>query len=243
MVVDFDEKQRCHPPSGNGFLGCGVLFRYFKPLANQHEKKTVIKIDSQRLMRLYALPPPPETGKYHSSLYFIIITKTPDTMLSITSAKKQIFMSITVFIFMLTSSVITEASNTNSASGQSLALHNLTKKPSKPKRVKIRARITYYSIGQDKWGSLNACPKTKRSKIGVTVAAHPKFKFGTKLTIPKLKGIVGDGNFIVQDRGGAVTRKTASKGKHYVFDVYVTPAQRRKYATQLPEYMDVYVIK
>ncbi|MBM1136932.1 hypothetical protein JO972_11700 [Verrucomicrobiaceae bacterium 5K15] len=134
-------------------------------------------------------------------------------------------------------------SQANSTTQPSPALHDLSDTASKPKRVKIRARITYYSIGQDKWGSRNACPKTKRSKIGVTVAAHPKFKFGTKLSIPKLKGIVGDGNFLVQDRGSAVTRKTASKGKYYVFDVYVTPAQRRKYANQLPEYMDVYVMK
>ena len=112
-----------------------------------------------------------------------------------------------------------------------------------PETIKIRARITYYSVGQDKYGSRNADPSSKRSKIGVTVAAHPKFKFGTKLSIPALKGIVGDGNFVVQDRGGAVTRKVASKGKHYVFDVFVTPSQRRKYMYKLPMYMDVEVLK
>ena len=88
-----------------------------------------------------------------------------------TSAKNQIASSMTVFIFMLLSAAITQASSTSSSSRQSLAQHDLTDKPTKPKRVKIRARITYYSIGQDKWGSLNACPKTKRSKVGVTVAA------------------------------------------------------------------------
>ena len=164
-------------------------------------------------------------------------------MLSNTSAKKQVSSIITAVICMLLPAVITQASQANSTTQQSLAQQDLSNTDSKPKRVKIRARITYYSIGQDKWGSLNACPNTKRSKIGVTVAAHPKFKFGTKLSIPRLKGIVGDGNFLVQDRGSAVTRKTASKGKYYVFDVYVTPSQRRKYANQLPEYMDVYVVQ
>ncbi|BDS07539.1 hypothetical protein NT6N_25790 [Oceaniferula spumae] len=162
-------------------------------------------------------------------------------MPSKTLAKKPISSSITVFIFMLLSAVMTQATQANSATRQSPEQQDLSDTDSKTKLVKIRARITYYSIGQDKWGALNACPKTKKSKIGVTVAAHPKFKFGTKLSIPKLKGIVGDGIFLVQDRGGAVTRKIASRGKYYVFDVFVTPSQRRKYANQLPEYMDVYV--
>jgi len=107
----------------------------------------------------------------------------------------------------------------------------------------IRARITYYSVGQDKFGAQNADPNSRRSRVGVTIAAHPKFKFGTKVVIPKLKGVVGDGEFIVQDRGSAVTRKAASNGKAYVFDVFVTPSQRRRYGSRLPEYMDVYVTK
>jgi len=104
-----------------------------------------------------------------------------------------------------------------------------------------RARITFYSVGQDKFGVQNADPKSKRSKVGTTVAAHPHFDFGTKISIPALKGIVGDGNFIVQDRGSAVTKRTASKGGAYVFDVFVTPSQRRRYGRELPEYMNVYI--
>jgi len=117
--------------------------------------------------------------------------------------------------------------------------------PKKPKieYTKIRARITYYSIGQDKYGSKNADPTSKRSRVGVTVASHPDFKFGTKIKIPQLKGYVGNGEFIVQDRGGAVTRKTASNGHCYVFDVYVSPSNRRKFTYNKPEYMDVYIIK
>ena len=105
------------------------------------------------------------------------------------------------------------------------------------------ARITYYST-DGKWGNRVACQRSKRAKEGVSVAAHPNFKFGTKLYIPQLKGKIGDGNFIVQDRGGAVTSKKASRGKAYVFDIYVnTHSKIRKYAYSQPEYMKVYVVK
>ena len=105
------------------------------------------------------------------------------------------------------------------------------------------ARITYYST-DGKWGNRVACQRSRRAKEGVTVAAHPNFKFGTKLYIPQLKGKIGDGNFIVQDRGGAVTSKKASRGRAYVFDVYVTTHSKiRRYAYSQPEYMKVYVVK
>jgi 3D (Asp-Asp-Asp) domain-containing protein len=105
------------------------------------------------------------------------------------------------------------------------------------------ARITYYST-DSKWGNRVACQRSKRAKEGVSVAAHPNFKFGTKLYIPQLKGKIGNGNFIVQDRGGAVTSKKASRGKAYVFDIYVTSHSKiRKHAYSQPEYMKVYVQK
>ena len=105
------------------------------------------------------------------------------------------------------------------------------------------ARITYYST-DIKWGNRVACQRSKRAKEGVSVAAHPNFKFGTKLYIPQLKGKIGNGNFIVQDRGGAVTSKKASRGRAYVFDIYVTSHSKiRKHAYSQPEYMKVYVQK
>ncbi len=105
------------------------------------------------------------------------------------------------------------------------------------------ARITYYST-DGKWGNRVACQRSRRAKEGVTVAAHPNFKFGTKLYIPGLKGKIGNGNFIVQDRGGAVTSKKASRGRAYVFDVYVTSHSKiYRYAYSQPEYMKVYVVK
>ena len=105
------------------------------------------------------------------------------------------------------------------------------------------ARITYYST-DGKWGNRVACQSSKRAKEGVSVAAHPNFKFGTKLYIPQLKGKIGNGNFIVQDRGSAVTKKKASRGKAYVFDIYVTSHSKiSKFAHSQPEYMKVYVQK
>ena len=105
------------------------------------------------------------------------------------------------------------------------------------------ARITYYSM-DGIWGSRVACQKYKGAKEGITVAAHPNFKFGTKLYIPELKGKIGDGNFIVQDRGSAVTSKKASKRKAYVFDIYVNSRSKiSKFAHSRPEYMKVYVVK
>jgi len=105
------------------------------------------------------------------------------------------------------------------------------------------ARITYYST-DGKWGNRVACQRSKRAKEGVSVAAHPNFKFGTKLYIPQLKGKIGDGNFIVQDRGSAVTSKKASRGKAYVFDIYVTSHSKiHRFAHSQPEYMKVYVQK
>lgn len=105
------------------------------------------------------------------------------------------------------------------------------------------ARITYYST-DSKWGDRVACQRSKRAKEGVTVAAHPDFKFGTKVYIPGLKGKIGDGTYIVQDRGGAVTSKKASRGKAYVFDIYVSSHSKiRRFAHSQSEYMKVYVIK
>ena len=107
---------------------------------------------------------------------------------------------------------------------------------------KIRCRITYYNPNQDKWGSQVADPKTKKAREGTTVAAHPNFGFGTEIYIPELEGIVGDGKFKVQDRGSAVTKKRASKGKAYVFDVYISTTRKyRIMRDKNPMYMDVFI--
>lgn len=129
------------------------------------------------------------------------------------------------------------------------APHVLTNTPKKecieePENSKVyTARITYYSTDGE-WGDRVACQRAKHAKETITVAAHPDFKFGTRIYIPDLKGKIGNGYFIVQDRGGAVTSKKASKGKAYVFDIYVNSHSKiRKHAYSQPEYMKVYVIK
>mgnify|MGYP001593976118 CR=1 FL=1 len=108
---------------------------------------------------------------------------------------------------------------------------------------KLNCRITYY-CGDDKWGDQVADPATKRAISGITVAAHPDFSFGTKIFIPELKDHMGDGHFIVQDRGGWVTSKKAAKGKAYVFDVYVpTKREQRTHASKRPMYMEVHILR
>ena len=104
-----------------------------------------------------------------------------------------------------------------------------------------KARITYYNPDST-WGSKVSCPKTKRAIKGVTIAAHPDFKYGTKVSIPKLAGVVGDGTFVVQDRGPAVTKKSASNGQGYVFDVYVSNTKISTITKRVPMWMDVYVL-
>jgi 3D (Asp-Asp-Asp) domain-containing protein len=108
--------------------------------------------------------------------------------------------------------------------------------------TKIKARITYY-YPESPWWSRVACPKTKTAKSGVTVAAHPDFKMGTKLFIPGLKGKVGNGSFVVQDRGSAVTRKSAARGRGYVFDIYVPRSSYTQLVKSTPAWMDVYILK
>lgn len=107
---------------------------------------------------------------------------------------------------------------------------------------KITCRVTYYTPDK-RWGKLVADPKVKEAIQGVTVAAHPDFKFGTKISIPRLKGILDDGLFLIQDRGSAVTKKTASRGKAYVIDIYLASPKSLKFYTKLPAYMDVYFAK
>lgn len=104
------------------------------------------------------------------------------------------------------------------------------------------ARVTYY-YPQPPYGSKVACSQTKYAKEGITVAAHPDFKFGTKIYIPELKNAIDDGYFVVQDRGPAVTRKSAAKGRGYVFDVYVNSRQKlQKLTATKPMFMKIYIV-
>lgn len=104
------------------------------------------------------------------------------------------------------------------------------------KEQTFKARVTYYT------GSRVAWSKIRRPIEGISVAAHPRFKFGTKLYIHDLKGIIGDGNFIVHDRGPAVTRGSASKGNIPVIDVFVSSTTKiNRMKTAVPDYIEVIV--
>lgn len=107
-----------------------------------------------------------------------------------------------------------------------------------PSTGRDKARITFYSRGEDKYGSRIATGG--RAREGRTVAAAKTIPFGTGITIPALAGFVGNGNFVVEDRGTAVTRERASRGQAPVIDVYCSsPAKRRYLSRILPEYMEV----
>jgi hypothetical protein len=106
---------------------------------------------------------------------------------------------------------------------------------------KILARITYYYPQSPYWNKV-CCKNVKKAIEGITVAAHPDFKFGQTIVIPALKGKVGNGEFAVQDRGPAVTKKRASRGKGYVFDVFVNSnSKSRKLIQSVPMWMEVYI--
>lgn len=93
-------------------------------------------------------------------------------------------------------------------------------------KEKIWARITFYNP-QESGGWKVAAPNFGRNKQGVGIAAHPHFKFFTKVEIPALKGVLNkDGVYTVLDRGSAVTSKKAAKGKAYVFDVFTAKTGR-----------------
>lgn len=105
------------------------------------------------------------------------------------------------------------------------------------------ARITYYCASEDgKWKNRVSDQKVKYARYGTTVAACPSVPFGTKVVIPKLRGIIDDGQFVVQDRGSAVTSKKASGGKLPVIDVYVRSREEmRNLARKLPRYMEILI--
>jgi hypothetical protein len=101
------------------------------------------------------------------------------------------------------------------------------------------ARVTFYSRGEDKYGSKIA--SGGRATEGRTVAMEKSIPFGTPVVIPFLRGVVGGGEFVCEDRGRDVNKRKASYGKYPVIDVYcANPAKRRRLSYELPEYMEVY---
>lgn len=121
-----------------------------------------------------------------------------------------------------------------SCSTLSNAFENASPRPS-PSPHTTRARITFYG------GSREAVACSGRRAVqGISVAAHPKYPFGTKISIPELEPFLGKSNFKVEDRGSAVTSRKASRGTADVFDIYVRNQKTLRYLeNSAPEYMTV----
>ena len=99
----------------------------------------------------------------------------------------------------------------------------------------LRVRVTFYGGARERV----ACPRIRFAQQGLSVAAHPKYPFGTKFIIPQLKPYLGNDTFIVHDRGSAVTSRRASHGRADVIDVFVNSMTTlRKFERDLPEYME-----
>lgn len=92
-----------------------------------------------------------------------------------------------------------------------------------------RARITFY-------GGAGERTAAGGKAVRGTLSAHPKYKFGTRVSIPGLKGY--SSTFTVQDRGSAVTGRVASRGRTDVFDIFVlNKKERQQLERSTPEYL------
>jgi 3D (Asp-Asp-Asp) domain-containing protein len=100
----------------------------------------------------------------------------------------------------------------------------------------FKARITYYIDTKTASGI--------KPVEGKTVAAEKRFKMGTKFEIPALKSLNGSGGFVKQDVGPAIERRTASRGKYPVIDVYVSQKSKiKEYSKKYPAVVTVKVLK
>src|SRR6266446_1087767 len=84
----------------------------------------------------------------------------------------------------------------------------------------IKARVTYYCASEDRrW-------KNKRADGGRiqpcrTAAMSKSVPFGSVIRIPALCPVLGNCDFVVQDRGGAVESRKASHGLLPIVDIAV----------------------
>jgi hypothetical protein len=99
----------------------------------------------------------------------------------------------------------------------------------------VRARVTFYNPHEDKYGSKIAIGG--RAHEGTTMAAPSCMPFGLQVNVPQLRGHVGTGNFVIQDRGSALEK--AYRRGQLRLDVYVsTRAKLAQCRRGLPEYME-----
>jgi len=163
--------------------------------------------------------------------------------------KNYILLGIISAVLCACSTVKNEHTNQFNKKEFAKKMHLLTVPELSSVQQKIVARITFYNK-REAGGDRLASSSKGRAKEGITVAAHPDFAFGTKIIIPALKDKVGNGNYIVQDRGIDVTKKKASHGKAFVFDIYVNVKSKKdanikltKLEQEIGDYTDVYILK
>lgn len=111
------------------------------------------------------------------------------------------------------------------------------------------ARITFWSHDEPnyKFGKSVASDSKRKAKEGRTIAIdNKKIRYGTRVRIPNLNGIVGDGIFVAEDTGTAVKQMRAipikmRKNVEFVVDVYVDSSEKMiELSNQMPHYMMVY---
>lgn len=97
-----------------------------------------------------------------------------------------------------------------------------------PEVRKFKARVTYYEPRSCPYG--NVTSTGRYATEGVTVAVDPKIiPYGSRVRIPEVDGLVGDGWFLAQDTGSAVKSRKASRrwgSRAPVVDVYVASFDR-----------------
>lgn len=113
------------------------------------------------------------------------------------------------------------------------------------------ARVTYWSPVEDgySFGKRVAWHSEIRAKEGITVAVDAsKIAYGTRILIPALKGVLGDGVFTAQDTGSAVKSlkaipKVKRKEINHVIDIYVETNEKMNYlSNRMPRYMEVIIL-
>ena len=108
--------------------------------------------------------------------------------------------------------------------------------PFETDRVRVK-KGRHYAWRYMRWGRRTA--SGVRAMQGITLAAPKAIPFGTRVVIPKLAPLVGNGTFCVQDRGGGVSRF----GQEWL-DVFVdNKSTMQRLATMLPEYLEYQIIR
>lgn len=104
--------------------------------------------------------------------------------------------------------------------------------PYEKDKIKIK-RGRHYVWRWIKWGRRTA--SGIKAIQGITCAAAKKFPMGTKVYIPKLKGVIGNGLFEVQDRGGGESRLHTSDW----FDIFCDNKYvMNKIKYEMPEWLE-----